>query len=335
MQFIANEITAQGPISFSRFMELALYAPGLGYYAAGAHKFGPGGDFTTAPELSPIFSKCLANRCAAILIDRDILEFGAGTGVMAADILLALEEKNSLPKNYFILEVSADLRARQHQTLQEKAPHLCERVQWLDQLPQKPISAVVLANEVLDAMPVHRVLINDNQTQEYFVDFVDGKFEWRLQDTNITTLPLLHDAENYTTEINSALPAWFAALAKCTINSSLILIDYGFLEHEFYHPQRSMGTLMCHFRHRAHGDPLQLVGIQDITSHVNFTDVINAAKDSHFDVVSFKNQAKFLIDNGLIDFAGDIDSNQQIKTLTLPGEMGELFKVLELSLTEP
>lgn len=330
-EFIANEIKNNGPISFCRFMELALYAPGLGYYSAGAHKFGHGGDFTTAPELSPIFSKCLANRCAAILNGRDILEFGAGTGVMAADILLTLEQKNCLPPNYFIVEVSADLRTRQKQTIEKKAPHLLKRVQWLDQLPTTPISAVVLANEVLDAMPVHRVMINDNTIKEYYVDFVEGKFAWQLQDSNITIPPLLREAENYTTEINLSLSAWFAALAQCTHDSSIILIDYGFLAHEFYHPQRHMGTLMCHFRHTAHGDPLQLIGIQDITTHVNFSDVISVAEANGFNVVSFNNQAKFLIDNGLIDFAGDIDSNQQIKTLTLPGEMGELFKVLELS----
>lgn len=339
-QYIQDKILRTGPLPFDQFMHDALYAPGLGYYSAGAHKFGRGGDFVTAPELSPLFSRCLGNYCATYLSQHSgsILEFGAGTGVMAADILLHLASLNQLPERYCILEVSADLRARQAETLSKKAPEFVHIVHWLDALPEA-FSGVVLANEVLDAMPVKKFKIHDHQVEEYYVDYQHACWQWHCQpapkplDDAVRALDILV-VDQYESEINFNVRPWLQALSQCLIHGRVVLIDYGFLQHEYYHPERSMGTIKCHFRHHSHDDPLHYIGIQDITAHVDFTLVGDAAAECGFQVTSFSNQAQFLLQTGLIELLAsqpqDLALNQQVKTLTMPQEMGEMFKVMVL-----
>ena len=342
-----------GAITFERFMALALYAPGLGYYVAGAHKLGEAGDFITAPQLSPLFSRCLAQQIGEVLAtleQGDLLEAGGGSGVMARDILLALEAQQRLPERYYILEVSPDLRQRQRQTLEQGAPHLLERVSWLERLPETGFSGVVIGNEVLDAMPVHLVYKTEQGWRERYVGWDGKNFIWqegalscpqlgeqiqRLE----TELGADHFVSGYTTEINLAAPAWIQSIGAMMERGVALLIDYGFPQHEYYHPERSVGTLMCHYRHRAHSDPLILAGLQDITAHVDFTAIAQAGVDSGMTVLGYTSQAYFLLANGLTELAqidpeGEIrqhlDTTQQIKKLTLPSEMGELFKVIAL-----
>jgi SAM-dependent MidA family methyltransferase len=346
-------VAANGLITFARFMELALYAPGLGYYAAGARKFGEAGDFVTAPEISPLFSQCLAQQCQQVLQTiggGDILEFGAGTGAMASDVLLELERLNALPGHYFILELSADLQQRQQETLRRRAPHLFERIEWLSVLPAPGFKGVILANEVVDAMPVHLIRFEGEEAREGFVSWEDERFVWRdgppstpeLQQC-ITTLQQSLDAETfctgYTTEINLAQRGWISSLAELLEQGVALIIDYGFPRHEYYHPERACGTLMCHYRHRAHCDPLILAGLQDITAHVDFTALAEAALESGLEVLGYTGQAQFLLATGLGERLAAVDQNdtrryleitQQVKKLTLPNEMGELFKVLAL-----
>lgn len=335
-------------------MAMSLFEPGLGYYVSGSQKFGASGDFVTAPEISPLFSYCLARQCSEILThitpdsQKSILEFGAGSGVMAADILLEMEQLGQLPDCYYILEVSADLKQRQYETLQTKAGHLIDRVNWLEQLPDSPFTGIVLANEVLDAMPVHRFYkdsTNKHHTVgEYYVAVEDSRFVWRqgalsnekLQDivNNIQDqLP-----NDYSSEINLAATAWVASIASCLHKGVVLIIDYGFPRHEYYHPQRDKGTLMCHYRHHSHPDPFFYPGLQDITAHVDFTAVAEAADAAGLDILGYTNQAFFLLGNKIEDYLIKRDSNspeymklaQQLKTLTMPGEMGELFKVIAL-----
>ena len=351
---IRAEITAaNGLITFARFMELALYAPGLGYYAAGARKFGEAGDFVTAPEISPLFSHCLAQQCQQILQGLNggnLLEFGAGTGAMARDILLELERLESLPVRYLILELSADLRQRQQETLRRHVPHLFERIEWLDQLPAPGFIGVVLANEVVDAMPVHLIRFEEKGVREGFVAWQDERFVWcdrplstpELQQRITPLQQSLGDetfCPGYTTEINLAQQGWIKSLAEFMEQGVALIIDYGFPRHEYYHTERTGGTLMCHYRHRAHGDPLILVGLQDITAHVDFTALAETALKSGLEVLGYTAQAQFLIASGLGQRLATVDQNdtrhyleitQQVKKLTLPNEMGELFKVLAL-----
>ncbi len=347
---IADEIARQGGrISFARFMELALYAPGLGYYAAGARKFGAGGDFVTAPEISPLFSRCLARQCREVLAELgggDILEFGAGSGVMAADLLRELEQQEQLPRHYFILEVSAELRTRQRETLAAKAAHLLARVVWLDAWPQAPLRGVVLANEVLDAMPVHRFRVEAQGLSEAYVGMRDGRFieQFAAPGPELGRRELAQALAGlppgYVSEYNAAAAPWLQGIAQALDQGVVLLIDYGFPRHEFYHPQRTGGTLMCHYRHRAHPDPLVFIGLQDITAHVDFTLIAEAALAAGFAVRGFTSQAYFLLALGLtemlaelnpVDIRAQLEYAQQIKKLTLPNEMGELFKVMALA----
>jgi len=344
--------SAGGAISFARYMELALYAPGLGYYAAGTRKFGEGGDFVTAPELSPLFSHCLARQCRQVLDGLGagaILEFGAGSGVMAADILAELERLGGLPARYQILELSADLRARQGETLAARVPHLLERVVWLDRLPDA-FAGVVLANEVLDAMPVHRFGVEAGQDFEWYVGWEDDGFVWRrgpLSDARLAAritalrgLPGVELPERFESEINLAAEDWMRSVAAILHSGMALIIDYGYPRREYYHPQRAGGTLMCHYRQRAHPDPLILAGLQDITAHVDFTAVAEAAVEGGLDVAGYTTQAHFLLACGLgtvlAELAGDdpvrhMELAAQVKRLTLPSQMGELFKVLALT----
>jgi SAM-dependent MidA family methyltransferase len=326
-----------GWISFAQFMHMALYQPGLGYYVSGLRKFGAGGDFVTAPEISQLFSRCLAQHCieAFATIDQpSILEFGAGSGVMAVDILLFLEEKNSLPEQYLILEISPDLQQRQKELLQERCPHLLKRVRWLNVLP-KNFCGVVLANEVLDAMPVHLFENTDSGMKERGVVSDGEGFSWGLRDWTKPELDV-ELAAGYQSEINLALKPWLSDLSQAIEKAVVVLIDYGFTQGEYYHPQRHMGTLMCHYRHLAHPDPLALIGLQDITAHVDFTAVEKAAVDCGFEVSGFMTQAEYLMEMGLLeqtkalDSAAQFEQAQAMKTLLMPGEMGELFKVIVL-----
>ena len=337
---------AEGAIPFHEFMQLALHAPGLGYYSAGSRKFGVEGDFITAPEASPLFARCLARAIQPVLErlpQRQLLEVGAGSGVMAAGILQELTALHSPPDSYAILELSADLKQRQAVTLQPFA----ERVSWQDSLPEK-FSGIVLANELLDAMPVHRVIWHQGELQECYVACDQDRFIWqagplsdpRLQPRFDEIIAQLGELPaGYVTEINLAAEDWIKTLGTQLQQGMLLLIDYGFARHEFYHPQRLQGTLMCHYRHRAHDDPLVLVGLQDITAHVDFTAMADSALEAGLQVAGYTTQAHFLLGSGLTelvaqnggDTAQQLELANQIKRLTLPQEMGELFKVMALT----
>jgi SAM-dependent MidA family methyltransferase len=339
---------AGGSIPFVEFMNSALYAPSLGYYSSSIRKFGAEGDFITAPEISPLFSQCLAKQCQQVLASFDegvILEFGAGSGIMAANILQALESMKQLPKQYLILELSADLQLRQRETLQAQVPHLLDRIQWLKSLPTEPIQGVILANEVLDAMPVQRFRLDEQGVSEFYVgNNNDTSFVWETANSSdeslLTIVEALHLDVGYVSELNLALPAWIQALSDILTAGLVLLIDYGFPSSEYYHPQRNQGTLMCHYQHYAHDNPLILVGLQDITAHVNFTAVAEAADAAKLHVSGYTNQGNFLLACGLIELLSAFDFNdsknylqqtQAVKKLMLPHEMGELFKIMALS----
>lgn len=330
-----------GSLSFHDYMQTVLYEPGLGYYMVGNHKFGLAGDFTTAPEISPIFAQCLAQRLAPdVERYRNILEFGAGSGRLAFDILTALNELSCLPERYYILEVSAECRERQ-QALLQQSPFF-DRCVWLDNLPD--LQAVVIANEVLDAMPVHRFALHDQQILESQVVVEDGSLVERfvtcqhplLKKTISQHAELKHFQEHYISEINLQLEPWIKTLGESLQQGVVLIVDYGFPQHEYYHADRNMGTLMCHYQQHAHDDFFLYPGLQDITAHVDFTALANAAEKNGFDILEYGNQANFLMDNGLLQFAHSDDAKQQvainqaIKLLTLPSEMGELFKVMVL-----
>ena len=350
---IRDEIDAQqGWISFERFMELALYEPGLGYYSAGAMKFGAAGDFVTAPEISPLFSRCLARQCNEVfaqLGEADILELGAGSGVMAADVLTELQSLGSLPRNYFILEVSADLRERQKQRIAELAPDLVSRVQWLDAWPSG-FRGVVLANEVLDAFPVQRFRIRKEQVNAVGVTWQLGQLDWSetVADETLTRAVRTIESElgaplpdGYGSEINMRLAPWMRELAAAMEQGVALFIDYGLPRRQYYRPDRGEGTLLCHYRHRFHDDPLINVGVQDIGAWVDFTAVAEAAVAAELDVIGFTTQAHFLIGNGIDELLAALQNEtrltarvqlaRQTMLLTLPGEMGERFKVIGLS----
>src|SRR5690606_17312019 len=313
-EMIRAEIAASGgSISFRRYMELALYAPGAGYYSAGTEKFGRGGDFVTAPEISPLFSACLARQCAEVLRGTGgvVLELGAGSGAMACDVLRALEASGDLPDAYLVLERSADLRARQERRLRDALPHLVDRVQWLDRLPEAPIRGVMLANEVADAMPVARGRVKA-VTAEMAVAAEGEGFAWRevqapadlAEHVRRVLGPVLAELpDGYTTEFNPDLWPWIASLADLLEAGVIFIIDYGYPRAEYYHPDRTDGTLICHFRHRAHWDPFLYPGLQDISASVDFTAVAEAGTDAGLEVLGFTTQAHFLLGLGLAGMA--------------------------------
>jgi SAM-dependent MidA family methyltransferase len=345
---IREQIAAAGGwLSFERFMELALYAPGLGYYSAGAAKIGASGDFTTAPEISDLFSACVAQQCAQILADSGgaILELGAGTGRMAAGVLQSLAAQGVLPERYSILEVSADLRERQQRRIAALPADLASRVVWLDSLPAEPMRGVMLANEVLDALPFQRFALHEEDMLEIGVGVSDeGQLvealrsaDQTLREALIATLPeLLPDG--YRSEICLRVHPWIASLAAALDHGVMLLFDYGLPRAHYYHPQRDRGTLRCHFRHRAHEDPLINVGMQDITAWVDFTRVADAALAAGLDVPGFSTQAAFLLASGIdksIETAPDDVERarraSEARQLLMPGEMGEAFKVMALA----
>ena len=340
-------IEAQGGwISFATYMAEALYTPGLGYYSGGAHKFGPGGDFITAPELTPLFGQALASQVQQImgLSAPHVIEAGAGTGLLAADLLLELELRGALPESYAILEVSGELRERQFDTLAAKVPHLASRVQWLDGLPER-FSGALVANEVLDVMPVHLIAWRPEGIFERGVALGDeGRFVWADQPAAgkvaeaavALDLPLPEEGE-YVSELNLAGRAWVAEWAARLDQGAMLLVDYGYPRAEYYLPSRSTGTLLCYFRHHAHGDPFVWPGLNDITAFVDFTAIAEAGFEAGLDVLGYTDQANLLFNCGVLDCLARrapeestdyIRAAKALQRLTGPHEMGELFKVI-------
>jgi len=342
---IRGEIAACGGwIAFSRYMELALYAPGLGYYSAGARKLGKGGDFVTAPEITPLYGQTLARQIRQVLeagFD-EVLEVGAGSGALAATVLEELERANVVPRNYLILELSADLRERSRDTLAARVPHLLERVAWLNRLPPS-FSGLVLGNEVLDAMPVDVVRINGGKVEEGGVAVRNDRlaWSWRLASGELLAATERLDLpEGYRTEIQLAARGFLRSLSGVLEKGVALLIDYGFPQKEYYHAQRREGTLMCHYRHQAHADPFFLPGLQDITSHVDFSAVAAAAREGGLELAGYATQAQFLVNCGITevmsrtpaeDTARYLPLANQANRLLSPAEMGELFKVIALA----
>ena len=343
-------IEAQGGwISFATYMAEALYTPGLGYYSGGAHKFGPGGDFITAPELTPLFGQALASQVQQImgLSEPHVIEAGAGTGLLAADLLLELELRGALPDSYAILEVSGELRERQFDTLAAKVPHLASRVQWLDGLPER-FSGALVANEVLDVMPVHLIAWRPEGIFERGVALGDeGRFVWADQPAAgkvaeaavALDLPLPEEGE-YVSELNLAGRAWVAEWAARLDQGAMLLVDYGYPRAEYYLPSRSTGTLLCYFRHHAHGDPFVWPGLNDITAFVDFTAIAEAGFEAGLDVLGYTDQANLLFNCGVLDCLARrapeestdyIRAAKALQRLTGPHEMGELFKVIALA----
>ncbi|HQT30279.1 MAG TPA: SAM-dependent methyltransferase [Thiobacillus sp.] len=336
---------AGGWISFARFMEVALYAPGLGYYAAGAMKFGAAGDFVTAPELTPLFGRTLAHAIAPVLAETggDILELGAGSGKLAVDMLGELERLDALPARYGILEVSADLRVRQQERIAHDRPDLAGRVHWLDALPSA-FEGVILGNELLDALPVELVHWTASGPQVRGVAVEAEGFAW--QDRPIDDPVLYARAEalalapGYLSEINLAADALIASLAHSLEHGLILLIDYGFAAAEYYHPQRHMGTLRAHYRHHALDDPFYLPGLCDLTAHIDFSALARAGMAAGLDLAGYASQANFLLNAGLAellmqtpptDAAAFLPQSNAVQRLVSPAEMGDLFKVIALT----
>ncbi len=331
---IGEELAGAGNwISFARYMELALHEPGLGYYAGGARKLGAGGDFVTAPELSPLFGQALARQVAQVLEPGDaVLEFGAGSGALAEVLLAGL----SCP--YFILETSPELRERQRRRLGRGA-------RWLDRLPQD-FRGVMLANEVVDAMPVHALAWTPAGVLERGVCANESQLAWSDRAASGPVLASAREIKielppsgRYESELALFARAWMRSLGRFLERGAILVIDYGFPAREYFHPQRSMGTLACHYRHRMHGDPFYLPGLQDITAHVDFSALARAAADAGLEVLGYANQAQFLVNCGIIDLlAGENPADAKrylpavaaVQKLLSPAEMGELFKVLAL-----
>jgi SAM-dependent MidA family methyltransferase len=347
-EYLAAQIEAGGGwLSFEDFMERALYAPGLGYYSAGAHKLGAGGDFTTAPELSPLFGACVARQCAEVLTSLapgNILEIGAGSGRLAADILSRLETLQQLPARYWILEISADLRDRQRRYIEQRLPHLLHRVHWLDSPPGAAFDGVVLANEVLDALPVKRFRWCGDRVEELGVMYDGSGFAWapRAADaTLMTACARLKDGRDwgigYESEYCPRLAAWTSSVTRCLRRGAAFWFDYGLPRSQYYFSERRAGTLLCHIQQRAHDDPFLYPGLQDITAWVDFTLLAEASRAAGFELAGFATQGHFLaglsVDQEMQHIAAG-DAQQfarlanQARQLMLPGEMGERFKAM-------
>jgi SAM-dependent MidA family methyltransferase len=341
---IAAEIDrAGGWLPFARYMELALYAPGLGYYMAGARKLGRDGDFVTAPEISALFGRTLARQVAQLagLGLGEVLEIGAGSGALAADLLLELERLDLAPQRYLILELSPDLRQRSRDTLAQRAPHLLERVAWLNQLPPR-FTGVVIGNEVLDAMPARIFGREGAALVEWGAAVRDGRFAWAARPAG--PLPAGVDAacwpsDGYRSEVQEAASGFVRALGDRLANGAAFFIDYGFPRREYYHPERATGTLMCHYRHRAHDDPFFLPGLQDITTHVDFSAMARAGEEAKLEVLGYASQAQFLVNCGITEILAETPAADvaafaplaaQTQKLLSPAEMGELFKVIAM-----
>jgi SAM-dependent MidA family methyltransferase len=349
-QYLQAQISSAGGwLPFDRYMQAVLYAPELGYYRNGLKKFGEGGDFITAPEIGQAFGGCIARQCAQVLggCGGSIIEFGAGSGALMVTIMLALKQEQTLPERYYIVELSAELRDRQQQLAQQQLGEDANRLCWLNRLPDKPINGVIVANEVLDAMPVKLFSIEEQERVEELGVQLNGEGELiisqqsmspPISETIAQRVGLMSGQRPYRSEIGLQGEAWVASLSEAIDTGAVLLIDYGFNQATYYHPDRSEGTLMCHFQHHSNDDPLYMPGLQDVTSHVNFTALADSAQDNGFEVAGFAPQAHFLLALGLLENVADglddksqMKAAQEIKKLTLPHEMGELFKVLALT----
>jgi SAM-dependent MidA family methyltransferase len=350
VRVIAAEIEAAGWLSFARYMELALYAPGLGYYSGGSRKFGVDGDFLTAPELTPLFARALARQVAQVLAAScpRVIEAGAGSGRLAADLLSALDALGCAPECYQILELSGELRARQQAILAEHAPQFIDRIEWLDELPER-FSGCLIGNEVLDAMPTHALRWVDEGAVPGVLERGVGLAEGSLVVAERPATGALLDAATalpviapWRGEISLAARSWVSEMARRLDKGALLLIDYGLPRHELYLPQRDGGTLRCHYRHRVHEDPFWFPGLSDITSHVDFTAVAEAGFDAGLEVLGYASQANFLLNCGIGELllqgkddagetaASELRARGAVNVLISPNEMGELFKVIAL-----
>jgi SAM-dependent MidA family methyltransferase len=328
------------PIGFDVFMNLALYHSEFGYYRSNKTLFGRHGDFITAPETSDLFGYTLAKQCKQVLNNGDILEFGAGSGVLAAQILFELGRLSSLPGKYYIIELSGQLRERQMKTIKQVLPEVFNRVEWLTELP-KNFKGVVIANEVLDAIPAKRIMFSEGCFVELGVDFQNENFQWKkFTEPYLSSVASIPDVEEegYTTETNVQSSAWINSLYELISEGTVLLIDYGMDKSEYFHPQRNDGTLKCFFNHKSSDDPFCNIGNQDITTSVNFSDIADSAVGAGFEISGYCTQAMFLISLGIENYLLDEEDNenrmklaQEIKQLVLPGAMGEVFKVLALS----
>ena len=328
------------PIGFDVFMDLALYHQEFGYYRSNKTIFGHRGDFITSPEVSDLFGFSLAKQCKQVLNGGNILEFGAGSGILAAQILFELGRMESLPKKYFIIELSSQLRQTQKETIKKVLPEVFDRIKWLTKLP-KNFKGVVIANEVLDAFPVKRITFSKGSFYELGVGFKGGDFNWERMQEPLTHLNIpdsIDFHEGYTTEINIQSGAWIKSLYDLMIDGTVILIDYGMTEAEYFHPQRNQGTLKCFSNHKSSDNPFIHIGKQDITASVNFSNIASIAKESGFKVSGYTTQSMFLISLGIDNYLKNEENEekkvkiaQEIKQLVLPGTMGEVFKVMALS----
>jgi SAM-dependent MidA family methyltransferase len=344
VEHVRRELAADGGwMSFARYMELVLYAPGMGYYSAGARKLGADGDFTTAPELTPLYGHCIAQQARQILAlgPDEILEVGAGSGALAAELLEELDRLGAAPRRFLILELSADLRARSRDLLAERVPHLMERIAWLNVLPPA-FEGMIIGNEVLDAMPVHVVRATEHGVEEGGVvaSRGDRPFEWSFRPAAgelRAAADQLGLAPGYVTEIALTARAFVRSVGEILERGVMLFVDYGFPAREYYHPQRAQGTLMCHYRHRAHADPFFLPGLQDDTTHVDFSAIATAATRVELDVLGYTSQEQFLVNCGITDLmlrSSPEDPARYLPTaaaaskLLSPAEMGELFKAV-------
>lgn len=356
-QRIAAEIRVCGGwMSFARYMGHALYMPGLGYYAGGSRKFGAEGDFLTAPELTPLFGQALARQVLQVMHASApvVMEAGAGSGKLAADLLLALDALGCVPEHYQILELSGELQARQRETIRQNAPDFFGRVEWLDALPEN-FSGCLIGNEVLDAMPTHEVAWRDADGKRVIKEVgvsldADGRFVYAEHDADAhlaTLAQALDVSAPYRSEIGLAARSWVSEMTRRLRCGALLLIDYGLPRHEYYHPQRNGGTIRCHYRQRAHDDPFWWPGLSDITAHVDFTAVAEAAHEAGAEVAGYISQSAFLMNCGIADLLAQRQSSEDaasaarasgaINLLLSSNEMGELFKVIALSkgISEP
>jgi SAM-dependent MidA family methyltransferase len=351
---IRGEIASTGPMPFSRYMERCLYAPGLGYYSAGKTKFGEAGDFITAPELGDLFARCVVRTVQPVLEalgpEASFLELGGGSGSFAEAALLALSAAGSLPARYLILEPSADLRERQRDRLSTSLPgDVFARVDWLDRPPEEDWRGVLFANEVIDALPTTRFTLRGGEVYEEHV-ILDGAGNLTRSDRPADALvsaAVRHVerdtgrefSDGYRSEVLPQLPFWIQAVAGSLTAGVMLFVDYGYVRQEFYLPERSDGTLMAHYRHRAHGDAYILPGLQDLTASVDFTALAEAGNSAGFRVAAYVPQAQFLIASGLQELFEDDFCNaadeatrmtlaRQVKRLTLPDEMGERFQAM-------